>query len=344
MIRCSIVGGTGYGAGELLRLISDHPNLEVAQVVSRSRAGKPVATAHPHMRGRTTLRFVPSDALAECDVLFLALPHGNAARDIERWAGVAERIVDLSADFRLSDPGLYEETYGEPHPCPEWLPRFVYGLAERNREELREARYVSGVGCNATAASLALLPLARAQLLDPTRPIVCDVKVGSSEGGRTARDTSHHPERAGVVRSFAPVDHRHTVEVRANTGLETVEMTVTSVELVRGALATCHVWLAEEADDKALWRAYRAAYGEEPFVRVVHERGGSYRHPEPRLVTATNYADVGWALAADGRRLVALCAIDNLVKGAAGSAIQSVNIMHGLDEAAGLTFQGVHPL
>lgn len=344
MTRVSIVGGTGYVAGELLRLLVDHPHVQLAQVVSRSSAGGLVRASHPHLRGRTDLRFSPPEALEACDVLLLALPHGRAAAEIERLSSLAPRIVDCSADFRLDDAGAYEDTYRQAHPAPDWLERFVYGLPETRREALRGATHVSGVGCNATATNLALLPLVRAGLLDPARPVVCDLKVGSSEAGRTPGETSHHPERSGVVRSFAPVDHRHTAEVRQELGLADVHLSVTAVELVRGVLATCHAWLREPASDRDLWRAWREAYGEEPFVRIVHERGGAYRHPEPRLCTGTNHADVGWALAADGRRVVALCALDNLVKGAAGSAVQCLNLMHGWDEKAGLGAAAVHPL
>jgi len=344
VIRVSIVGGSGYVGGELARLLLAHPEVELAQVASQSRVGQLVRSAHPNLRGRTELRFSAPTELESVDLLFLALPHGESAREIERFAGLAERIVDCSADFRLRDAGLYEDSYHSAHPAPEWLARFVYGLPEAHREEIRGARWVSGVGCNATAANLALLPLARAGLLDAARPVVCDLKVGSSEGGRQASEASHHPERSGVVRSFAPTDHRHTAEVRRTLGIADVHLSVTSVELVRGALATCHAWLAEPLTDRELWAAWRAAYADEPFVRIVHEKGGPYRHPEPRLVTGTNLADVGWALAADGRRIVCLAAIDNLVKGAAGSAVQCMNLMCGVPEHAGLDAIGLHPL
>ena len=342
-MRASIVGASGYVGGELARLLRRHPEVELQQVTSESRVGQPIRSAHPHLRGRSELRFTSESELEACDVLFLALPHGQAARNIERYAALAPRILDCSADFRLDDAGAYENWYRASHPAPDWLPRFVYGLPEANRERLRGCSHVSGVGCNATASNLALLPLVRAGLLDPRKPIVVDLKVGSSEGGRRGNDASHHPERAGVVRSFAPTDHRHTAEVRATLGLEDVHLSVTSVELVRGALATAHAWLAEPSSDRDLWRAWRAAYGDEPFVQVIHDRGGAYRHPEPRLVSGTNEAHVGWALAEDGRRIVALCAIDNLLKGAAGSAVQCLNLMLDLHEATGLDLDPIHP-
>lgn len=346
-IRVSIVGGSGYGGGELLRLLLHHPHVEIAQVTSESQAGNFAHSVHPNLRpaGKTQpIRFTALNELQPCDVLFLALPHGEAQGRIAGFARLAERIVDLSADFRLADPATYQHYYGEPHAAPEWLGRFAYGLPEANRDALRTARYASGVGCNATAANLALLPLVRAGLLRTDRPIIVDVKAGSSEGGASPSLASHHPERSGAVRSYAPTGHRHEAEVRQVLGIEDVHLSVTSIELVRGVLATAHAWAQPGLSDKDLWRAYRAAYGAEPFVRIVHERGGIYRHPEPKLLAGTNLADVGWELEPATNRLVALAAIDNLGKGAAGSAVQCMNLMLGWDETAGLEFSGLHPV
>jgi N-acetyl-gamma-glutamyl-phosphate/LysW-gamma-L-alpha-aminoadipyl-6-phosphate reductase len=343
-VKVSIIGGSGYVGGELLRLLLSHPGVEVAQVTSERLGGKPVTSTHPNLRGRTALQYVPSSAVEPCDVLFLALPHGSAAKRIAEFAQLAPKIIDCSADFRLRDAAAYERWYGEPHPAPEWLDRFVYGLPELHREAIRPANYVSGVGCNATATNLALLPLARAGLLDATRDAVVEVKVGSSEGGAQSSDSSHHPERSGAVRSFAPVGHRHTAEVMQATGLERVHMSVTSIELVRGALATAHVFPGKAIAEKDLWRAYRSAYNSEPFVRIVRERQGIYRLPEPKILAGSNYADVGFALDEATGRVVSICAIDNLMKGAAGTAVQCMNLMCGFEETAGLEFPGLHPI
>ena len=344
MLRVSIAGASGYVGGELLRLLLGHSGVQVAQATSERRAGQFIHAAHPNLRGHTDLRFTPLASLAPCDVLILALPHGHAARDIERFAALAPRIIDCSADFRLSDPESYARWYGAEHPAPEWLSRFAYGLPETNRDAIRSAAFVSGVGCNATAVNLALLPLPRAGLIDPARPIIAEVKVGSSEGGDEASEASHHPERSHVVRSYAPVGHRHTAEVEQQLGLRNVHLSITAVELVRGALATCHAWLREPATDRELWRAYRAAYSAEPFVRIVKERGGLYRLPEPKILAGSNYADVGWALDEQTGRVVAIAAIDNLQKGAAGTAVQCLNLMHDLPETMGLGSIGLHPI
>jgi N-acetyl-gamma-glutamyl-phosphate/LysW-gamma-L-alpha-aminoadipyl-6-phosphate reductase len=191
--------------------------------------------------------------------------------------------------------------------------------------------------------NLALLPLVQAGLVDPAAPVTVEVKVGSSEGGAQSSESSHHPERAGVVRSFAPVGHRHTAEVEQVTGLSSVHMSVTSVELVRGALATAHVFANRSIAEKDLWQAYRAFASDQPFVRVVRERSGIYRYPEPKILAGSNFADIGFALDAHSGRVVSICALDNLMKGAAGSAVQCMNLMCGFEETAGLEFPGLHP-
>ncbi len=342
-VRVSIVGASGYTGGELLRLLLDHPHVEVQQATSRKYAGYYVYQVHPNLRKRTRLKFVHPDALEPTDVLFLALPHGEAQKHIERWASLGRYVIDLSADFRLKDPALYERWYGHPHAAPEWLPRFVYGLPELHREELRQARYVSGVGCNATATILALWPAVQADLVDLERGIIGEVKVGSSEGGAEPNPGSHHPERAGVVRTYAPIGHRHTAEVMQELGADRVYLTMTSVDLVRGAMATVHAWVKPGVTEKDLWRAYRKAVAENPFLRLVKERRGIYRVPDPKILAGSNYADLGFALEPESGHLVAMAAIDNLMKGAAGSAVQAMNLMLGFDETAGLEFPGLHP-
>jgi N-acetyl-gamma-glutamyl-phosphate/LysW-gamma-L-alpha-aminoadipyl-6-phosphate reductase len=284
-----------------------------------------------------------------CDVLFVALHHGEIQHRIEEMSKLASRIVDLSADFRLRDPERYARWYGHEHAAPEWIDRFIYGLPELHRDEIRECKYVSGVGCNATATILGLYPLFKADLVDRNRDIFVEVKVGSSEGGRRENPGSHHPERSGAVRSFAPTGHRHTAEVLQELALGGQEPRIhfsgTAIEMVRGVLATGHVFLKDSGlTERDLWKAYRSAYQDEPFVRIVKDRQGIYRYPEPKILAGTNYCDVGFALDEDTRRVVTLSAIDNLVKGAAGSAVQCMNLMFGFDERAGLGFSGLHPI
>ncbi|MGE5140196.1 MAG: N-acetyl-gamma-glutamyl-phosphate reductase, partial [Rudaea sp.] len=322
MIRASIVGASGYTGGELLRLLLHHPEIELSQVTSESHAGEYAYQTHPNLRGQTMLQYTARDQLQSCDLLFLALPHGEAQKNISQYASLAPRLVDLSADFRLRDAVQYRKWYGE-HSDPGWLGKFVYGLPELHRSEMKGACYISGVGCNATCSNLALLPLVRAGLVDESKPIVVDVKVGSSEAGNSPNAGSHHPERSSVIRTYAPTRHRHTAEVEQELGLRNVNMTITSVDLVRGALAAAHVFVKPGLTEKDLWKAYRSAFRDEPFVRIVKDKGGVYRYPEPKILAGSNYADVGFELDAENGRVVSLCAIDNLMKGAAGSAVQS---------------------
>ena len=342
------MGASGYTGGELLRLALSHPRLEVKQVTSERLDGQFVHFTHPNLRKRTQLKFVRADAVEKCDLLFLGLPHGSAMGRIDHLSTLADRIVDLSADFRLRDASGYDTWYGKPHSNPVWLQKFVYGLPELHRAELKTAKYVSGVGCNATATNLAIWPLANARLLDATRGVICEVKVGSSEGGAASADSTHHPERAGVMRSFAPTGHRHTAEVLQALALRhvvtEVHLSATAVENVRGVLATAHAFVKPGTQEKDIWKAFREAYNAEPFVRIVKEKTGLYRYPEPKILSGSNYADVGFEFDAKTNRVVCLCAIDNLMKGAAGTALQCANLMMGWDETLGLEFPGLHPI
>lgn len=342
-IRVAIAGASGYVGGELLHLLLAHPDFEIVQASSESSAGQPVTRLHPHLRGRTNLRFVRLDELQPVNVLVSALPHGALAVRLPEIAPLAERILDCSADFRLQDAAHYQSWYGDDHPCPEELGGWVYGLPEAHREALRGATRVSGVGCNATAVNLALLPLARAGLLPADTRVIAEVKAGSSEGGRSLRASSHHPERAGVLRSFAPGGHRHTAEVEQLHGLRDVHLSVTSIDRVRGAAATLQLFPESLPSEAELWSAYRETTSAEPFLRTVHERSGAFRHPDLKLLDGTNFADLGWARDERGGRLVLLSALDNLGKGAAGSAVQCLNLMCGLPESAGLHFSGIFP-
>lgn len=346
MITVSIVGGSGYGGGELLRLLLFHPEVTVQQVTSESLAGKPVSRAHPNLRKVTDLKFNAIADLKRCDVLCLALPHGESMTRCTELFGLAERVIDLSADFRLKDPADYPTWYGHEHAHPEFLGRFVCGLAERHRDDIRQAQYVSGTGCLAAAAILSLAPLMKAGTIDPER-IVIEGKIGSSAGGNKADPSSHHPERSGAVRSFKPTGHRHTAEMvqELNFGVKPrIHFSATAIELVRGILITAHTFVTREVSELDVWNLYREQYGREPFIRIVKEKQGVYRYPEPKILTGTNYCDIGFERDPFSDRLVVMGALDNLVKGAAGQAVQAINLMYGLDERTGLEFPGLHPV
>jgi len=349
--RVAIVGGSGYTGGELARLLLFHPYVELTQVASNSHAGRYLHSVHPNLRKISTLRFSHPDDLTSCDILFLCLPHGVTASEIERYRSIAPRIIDLSADFRLRSSALYEEWYGVPHIAPSLLEEAVYGLPELHREELPGATLVSGTGCMATASILGLAPLYRAGLVNYAFPLVVDAKVGSSAAGATPGPGSHHPERSGAVRSFQPTGHRHTAELIQELELEEgaelrqrVAFSATAIELVRGVLVTAHVFLNESVDERTLWRLYREAFQREPFIRLVKERSGVYRYPEPKILVGSNYCDIGFELDRDQQRVVVIAALDNLMKGAAGNAVQALNSMCEWDESTGLTFPGLHPV
>jgi LysW-gamma-L-alpha-aminoadipyl-6-phosphate/LysW-L-glutamyl-5-phosphate reductase len=343
-LKISIIGASGYAGGEVLRLLLDHPAAEVTQVTSESHLGEYVYQQHPNLRKRTQLKFTSRQVLEPCDVLFLALPHGESQKNIEHYASLSSRIIDLAADFRLQEPALYRRFYEEEHSASEWLGKFVYGLPELHREDMRRASYISGVGCNATAAILALYPLVHEGLLDSGKPVIVDIKVGSSEAGASPNPGSHHPERSSVIRTFSAFGHRHTAEVIQELGLPDIHLTMTSVDLVRGALAAAHAFVKPGVVEKDLWRAYRTWSNAEPFVRLVKDRRGIYRVPEPKILAGSNYVDIGFDLDPASGRVVSMAAIDNLMKGAAGSAVQSMNLMCGFEETAGLEFSGLHPL
>lgn len=347
-VTASIIGGSGYAGGELLRLLLGHPEVEVKQVTSRSLAGKFVATAHPNMRGHTRLKFVTPDDLEPCDLLFLCVPHGNAAGLVDGLGGLAGIIIDLSADFRLNNPDDYPVWYGWEHPDGERLGKAVYGLPELHREEIRVADYIASPGCTATAGILALYPLVQSGLLDPEMPLIVDAKTGSSGGGVSSSASTHHPERSGVIRPFASTGHRHSAEIiqelTLNGSKPKISFSATGVEAVRGILATGHVFTKESVTDRDIWGIYRTVYGEEPFVRIVKERGGIHRAPEPKILSGTNFCDVGFDADPHSNRVVVTAAIDNLMKGAAGQAVQSMNIRLGFAEMTGLEFIGLHPV
>ena len=339
-VRASIIGASGYTGGELCRLLLAHPEAELVQATSRSLVGQPLHRVHPNLRGHSALTFSVPDALEPCDVLFLCMPHGESSKQIARYTDHARVVIDLAADFRLRDMDSYRRWYGVEHPAPDAARTAVYGLPELSRDSLRDARLISGVGCNATAMNLALLPLARAGLIDRA---IADIKVGSSEGGAEASQSSHHPERSRAVRTYSPWGHRHLADVKQALGDLRIDATITAIEMVRGVLCTAHVEPTRPVDDKELWRLYREAYNAEPFVRIVRDRAGMHRLPDPKVLAGSNHADVGFVIDEHSGRIIALCAIDNMMKGAAGSAVQCMNLAFGLPETAGLTFPGLHP-
>jgi LysW-gamma-L-alpha-aminoadipyl-6-phosphate/LysW-L-glutamyl-5-phosphate reductase len=340
-MKVSIVGASGYGGGELLRLLLQHPQVEIHQCTSERFVGKPVTRLHPNLRKRTHLKFCSIQDLEPADLIFTALPHTRCMQKFAAFSSLAARIVDLSADFRLKDADGYRQWYGVDHTEPDKLGDFVYGNVELHRQEMKQARYISGAGCNATATILPLWPLFKEGVVDTARPVIAEAKCGSSEGGNSASEASHHPERSGCVRSYRPTGHRHIAEMEQELG-NPIHFSATSIEMVRGILVTAHLFVRDGITEKDIWKTYRQVYGQEPFIRIVKERQGLYRYPEPKILAGSNYCDIGFEL--QGGRLVVISAIDNLMKGAAGQAVHAMNVMCGFAETRGLEFTGLHPI
>jgi len=340
--KAVVFGGRGYTGGELLRILSQHEGIEVIAVASQGAVGEPIWRYHPHLRGFFKGGFVSyEDALKEdFDIAFVALSHGEGAELVKEIYEKGKRVVDLSANFRLKNPEDYRKWYSWEHPFPELLSESVYGLPEIHREKLPEARLISGVGCNATAINLALLPLTERNLLNAFH---ADIRVGSSAGGAKPSEGGHHPERSRALRIYATYEHRHLAEVIQETGVNG-EIRITAVELVRGIQAVIRCELKESLSEKEILRIYRDRYSSEPFVELCPFKPEHLRFPDPRWVTGSNLCMIGVKLHPDGRTLTVVSAIDNLVKGASGSAVQAANVALGLPEDMGLRLTPVYPV
>ncbi len=335
-LRVAIVGGGGYAGGELIRLLAAHPDVTIASIHARDRGGASLGSAQPHL---APLDLELSDGEPEdVDVAFLALPHGASAAMAVRLLDAGTTVIDIGADFRLRDPQAYATWYGGPHPAPDLLATAVYGLTEWSRDDLRGARLIANPGCYPTASLLALTPFARAGLLDGD--VIVDAKSGISGAGRGAGSDYLFTELTESTRAYGLGGHRHQPEIEQGLVPAGAPVGVTFVpHLVpqsRGLLATCYIELGSDLDDDALTAVLTSAYGHEPFVHVTATP------PATKLATGSNHAFVH-ARRVSPRRAVVLCAIDNLGKGAAGQAIQNMNVAVGLDERAGIGALGVHP-
>lgn len=345
MFEVIVWGASGMAGGELLRILSGHDGITVVAAVSRRSPGKTVWHDHPHLRGcyPDMVYSSPEEALKlKSDLVFLALPHGGAWRIAVDYREKGIPVVDLSGDFRLKDPADYSRWYGLEHGAPGYLQEAVYGLPELHREDLVGASLASGVGCNASCAILGLAPLASTGLVESVR---MEMRVGSSEAGASPSKGSHHPYRTRTMRVFEPFRHRHLAEVIQETGLpeEKLSMTMTAVEMVRGVQMLAQVSLTEPIKEAVLWKAYRKAVEGHPFWSLCPARPSHLRLPDPRFLLGSNSASVGFVLHEDGRRLLIVSALDNLMKGASGTAVQAANLMLGLDETTGLLTSPLYP-
>jgi len=345
--KAAIIGGSGYGGAEMARRLLLHPDVELVRVASIDHVGEPLGAVHPNLDGATDLVFedlAPAEAARGCDVALLALPHKVTADKVPELIAAGVKIVDMSGDFRLRSADEYRAYYGAAHPHPELLGSFVYGLPELNRDAIRSARCVASPGCFATTMELALLPLARAGLLPPV--VHVSGITGSSGSGIAPGPTTHHPSRAGNLRTYKPLEHQHVPEVvqtlrDAGAGPVALQFVPVSAPLVRGIFVTAFLELSADVTAEVLATLFDRFYEGAAFVRRPRKR-----LPEVVAVAGSNFAEVGFAVGPprDGRRTVTLfAATDNLIKGGAGQAIQSLNLMLGLDERASLDDPGSWP-
>jgi len=348
MIKIGIIGGTGYTGVELLRLLAAHPQADLRVITSRGEAGRKVAALFPSLRGHVALAFTEPDAraLAGCDVVFSATPNGVAMTHARELLKAGVKLIDLAADFRLKDPAVWEKWYGLPHACPELLAEAVYGLPEVNRGKIKKARLVANPGCYPTAVQLGFLPLLENDLVD-TQHLIADAKSGVSGAGRKAEVSTLFSEAADSMKAYGVAGHRHWPEIRQ--GLDAVKAKPVGLTfvphltpMIRGIHATLYARLGKPGVD--LQAVFEKRYANEPFVDVMPT--GS--HPETRSVRASNVCRIAVHRPPNnsngsGDTVVVLSVIDNLVKGAAGQAIQNMNIMFGLDESSGLDQAAVLP-
>ncbi|HVR64484.1 MAG TPA: N-acetyl-gamma-glutamyl-phosphate reductase [Polyangia bacterium] len=348
--KAVVIGGSGYGGAELIRRLLIHPDVELVRVASVDFVGQPLGAAHLSLTGRTDLRFEnvpPGEAARGCDVALLGLPHKVSAQQAPAILESGARIVDMSGDFRLTDAGEYRQYYGAPHPHPELLGTFVYGLPELNRAAIKTARAVASPGCFATTIILGLLPLARASKL--RGPVHVLGITGSSGSGAIPSLGTHHPLRALNLKTYKVLEHQHTPEIaralaQAGAAGFDLRFVPVSAPLSRGILATCFVEVAAGETVESIGALFAAAFDREPFVRFVHDR-----LPEVVAVSGSNFAEVGFTLGEPNpsspgtRTLAVVSATDNLIKGGAGQAIQNMNLMLGLPEPASLEDPGPWP-
>lgn len=343
MVQVGIVGGTGYTGIELIRLLCAHPEIEIKAITSRSEEGQPLSALVPSFFSQSHLKFqAPSvDLLCECDLVFFATPNGTAMEMAPQLLAAGVRIIDLAADFRIQDVAMWEKWYGQKHACPDLLTEAVYGLPEVNRAAIQNARLIANPGCYPTAVILGLLPLVEQQQIDPAR-IIADTKSGVSGAGRSANVGTLHAEVSENFKAYGVNGHRHQPEISAILSTlspaEPVQLTFVPhlLPMNRGIHATLYAFANTDSVD--LTALYRQRFKREPFVSVLD----AGTHPETRAVRGTNHCVIS-VNQLSRQQIVVFSVIDNLVKGAAGQAIQNMNLMYGLTETLGIEAIGLLP-
>ena len=344
-MKVSIIGASGYAGEELIRLLHGHPHAEIVHLTSERHTGEKISKLYPHLthiydnilESMEDVRRIAEDS----DVLFIALPHGHAMKLVKAIAGLPVHIIDLGADYRFADTSVYESWYHVPHTDPE--AERVYGLSELYRDAIRGAHLIGNAGCYTTASILALTPLVQKHLVQMDS-ILIDAVSGVSGAGRTPKESTHFPEFYDNFTAYGAVSHRHTPEIEQALSEQagepvTINFTPHLAPIARGILATCYARLADGVTEEDVDAAFAAQYADEFFIRLL----GRGAYPSTKYVRGTNYCDIAWHIDPRTHRVIVFSAIDNLVKGAAGQAIQNMNIALGLDERTGLDLVPMYP-
>ncbi|MEM0139479.1 MAG: N-acetyl-gamma-glutamyl-phosphate reductase [Ferroplasma sp.] len=348
LIKVGIVGASGYVGGELLRLLARHSDVEIVSASSKSHKGEKLARIHPDLYGFTDLKFediTPEEMASKVDLIFLALPHGTSVKYVPGLIGTGVKIIDMSADFRLKNPDLYVPWYGYTHEYPDLIKKFVYGMPELHRTEIKNAKYIATPGCIASSSIYSIAPFLSLNLGNDI--INVDAKVGSSGSGSGLDESKVFSERFNSIRAYKPAGHRHTPEIEqelqfASKKKVKIALSAHSVNMVRGILTTSSIYA--ESDEIHLWQLLKNFYGNEQFVRLIMDRKSNYKYPDPKTVIGSNFVDIGFAIDKYIGRIVSFGAIDNLIKGAAGNAVQSMNIMNGFNEYESLLMPSLFPV
>lgn len=343
MIKTAIIGATGYTGSELVRLAQQHPEMDLVMITSESQKGKKFSDIHPQFSGIMDMELVPAEAIkkADIDVAFLALPHGVSMNYVKELYDYPFKIIDLSGDYRLSGPGVYESWYKKPHIHPEGFSKAVYGLPELHRAAITTSKLVANPGCYPTSSILGLAPLIKSDLVIQDQTII-DAKSGITGAGIKAKPTTHFPSVNDNFQSYGIKSHRHTIEIEEQLqGLASssigVQFTPHLLPIDRGILATIYARPKGEVTTEALNRVYASFYENHPFVRIRQQA------PNLKQVRGTNYCDLFVTYDERTNRIIVVSVIDNLVKGAAGQAIQNLNIMFGIEETAGIAAAALVP-
>ncbi|MHA1282518.1 MAG: N-acetyl-gamma-glutamyl-phosphate reductase [Promethearchaeota archaeon] len=358
VIKAGVIAASGYAGGETVRLLLNHPNVKLTYITSRRLISKYFHSVYPNFRKISDLKFEEYNAkkaAEKCDIVFLGVPHGVSQNLVPELLEVGLKVIDLSADFRLKDKNVYKKYYKKEHEHPELFEKAVYGVPEIYRDQIKNAQLIAVPGCQAVSAIYGLYPLIKENLIQ-TNNIIIDSKTGSSGAGASINEASHHPVRANSIRAYKMTGHRHTAEIeqeltnilkKINSEAQPVKVGFSAhgVNLVRGILSTIHVFYDESKniDDKILFKVFRSCYNNELFIRIIKQKIGIFRLPDPKIVIGTNYCDIGFQIDEHMNRIVVISALDNLIKGTAGNAVQCMNIMYNLPENIGLDFPGIFP-